>query len=42
MHQFAPADYILGYLKEIEGKNEEAIEYYIQASEHEDAPLKFH
>ena len=40
-HQFALSEYNLGYMKEILGKIEESIEYYIRASEDEDHPLIF-
>lgn len=40
-HKFSLAEYNLGYLKEIQNKPEESIEYYIQASEHEDEQLEF-
>ena len=40
-HHFAIAEYNLGYIKEKDAKIEDAIEYYIKASEHEDEPLMF-
>ncbi|KAK8840395.1 hypothetical protein M9Y10_030956 [Tritrichomonas musculus] len=38
-HNFALAEFNLGYLKERQNKIEEAIEFYINASQHESEPL---
>lgn len=40
-HHFAMAEYNLGYLKELNGKIEESIDYYKKASEDENYPLIF-
>ena len=41
-HSFALAEYNLGYMKEKDEKIDEAIEFYVKASDHEEEPLIFH
>ena len=41
-HNFALAQYNLGYLCEIDNKPEQSIQHYINASNNQDAPLIFH
>lgn len=41
-NNFAIAEYNLGFIFEYEGNISESIKYYINASDHEDFPFKFH
>ena len=40
--KFALAEYNLGYLSEKQGNINEAFDFYIQVSDHENEPLIFH